>query len=170
MVICCQKGGVSAMPSLSAASQPARLIKSVSPINSFQPDSARVLVVSPELETRQALRRTLEAFSADVVVCSNRVQAEDVLSRQLFDVIFCDSSLGDGSYAEVIHANHRSSGVARTVVTVREKDSEFNANAIAKGAFAVVRWPGFATDIELALLRAMRQQRQQNQLAYSAVA
>jgi DNA-binding NtrC family response regulator len=101
------------------------------------------------------------------VVCSNRAQAEEVLSRQSFELIFCDAHLSDGSYVELIHGTSRACPGSRIVVTVRERDSEFNTNAAARGAFAVVRWPGFATDIELTLLRAMRQQ---NQLAYSAVA
>lgn len=161
-----QKGGQSAVPSVSSRSQPAKLIKAFSPMSAVQENSVRVLVVSPELETRQALLRTLEAFPADVIVCSNRAQAEEVLSHQSFDLVFCDAHLSDGSFEEVIRAGGCTSSTARVIVTVRERDGEFTANAIAQGACAVVRWPGFATDVELAMLRALRK----NERAFSAVA
>jgi len=38
----------------------------------------RVLLVSPDTEMRQPLLRTLESVSTDVIVCSNRAQAEEV--------------------------------------------------------------------------------------------
>jgi len=155
------------MPSVSSQGQPAKLIKVLAPLGAFQPNLVRVLVVSPELESRQKLLQTLEAFPADAVVCSNRAQAEEVLSHQSFELIFCDAHLSDGSYAELLRKASLTSPGTRLVVTVREKDSEFSSSAAAEGAFAVVRWPGVATDIELTLLRAMRRQ---NQLAYSAVA
>jgi response regulator RpfG family c-di-GMP phosphodiesterase len=65
----------------------------------------RVLVASPQLEVRQALIRTLECLSADVISCSTRSQAEEVLARQEVDLVFCDEHLPDGSYADLIHAN-----------------------------------------------------------------
>jgi hypothetical protein len=64
------------------------------------------LVVSPRLELRKALLHVLESLSADVICCSSRAQAEEVLFHQCFEVVFCDEHLPDGSYADLIHADH----------------------------------------------------------------
>jgi|SRR5215472_8778660 len=119
----------------------------------------RVLILSPYPEIRQSLRRTLEALSTDVTVCSNREQGEEVLSRQAFDLAFCDSYLPDGSYSDLIHSDHHwAHRTPRVAVIVRKGGQEFHLDTLRKGAFAVLQWPGCVTDVELALLRAMREE------------
>jgi DNA-binding NtrC family response regulator len=119
----------------------------------------RVLILSPYPEIRQSLRRTLEALSADVTVCSNREQGEEALSRQAFDLVFCDSYLPDGAYSDLIHSDqHWAHRTPRVAVIVRKGDQELHLGALRKGAFAVLQWPGCITDVELALLRAMREE------------
>jgi DNA-binding NtrC family response regulator len=119
----------------------------------------RVLILSPHVEVRQSFRRTLEALSTDVMVCSNREQGEEVLSRQAFDLVFCDSYLPDGSYSDLIHSDHHwAHRTPRVAVIVRKDDQELHLDALRKGAFAVLQWPGCVTDVELALLRAMREE------------
>jgi hypothetical protein len=64
--------------------------------------TVRALVVSPRLEVRKPLVQVLESLSADVVTCSTRAQADEVLSHQSFEVVFCDEHLPDGSFADLI--------------------------------------------------------------------
>jgi DNA-binding NtrC family response regulator len=119
----------------------------------------RVLILSPYAEIRQSLRRTLEALSVDVTVCSNREQGEEVLSRQVFDLVFCDSDLPDGSYSDLIHSDHHwAHRTPRVTVIIRKGDRELHLDSLRKGAFAVLQWPGCVTDVELALLRAIREE------------
>ena len=66
----------------------------------------RVLVLSRQLEVRQVLIRTLDRLSADVISCSTRSQADEVLARQEVDLVFCDEYLPDGCYSDLIHTNH----------------------------------------------------------------
>lgn len=115
----------------------------------------RSLVVSSELETRKPLLRALESLKVDVVVCGRRLQAEDALSRTSFDVVFCDECLPDGSYADLIHGGHWDK-TPRLIVTTTHGDWDLYFQALAKGAFDVIRCPYYATDIEMALIRVLR--------------
>jgi DNA-binding NtrC family response regulator len=71
------------------------------------------------MEVRRSLLRTLEALSADVVVCVTRAQAEEVLSTQTVEIVFCDEHLPDGSYFDLIHPSHCDHRIPRVVVTTR---------------------------------------------------
>jgi DNA-binding NtrC family response regulator len=122
---------------------------------------ARVLVASPQLEVRQVLIRTLECLSADVISCSTRSQAEEVLARQELDLVFCDEHLPDGSYADLIHSNHFNHKIPRLVVTTRHGEWDLYLEALKKGAFDITRSPWHATDVEMILIRALREECQQ---------
>lgn len=94
----------------------------------------------------------------DVTLCSNREQGEEVLCKQEFELVFCDSCLPDGSYADLIHPHHWAHRTPRIVVVVRKGERELYGDALRKGAFAVLEWPGHLTYVELAVLRAMREE------------
>src|SRR5215470_13540343 len=79
----------------------------------------RALVVSPRLEVRKPLLQVLESLSADVIACASRAQADEVLSQQSFDVVFCDEHLPDGTYIDLIHAEHLEHKVPRIIVATR---------------------------------------------------
>ena len=53
-----------------------------------QQRQVRVLVASPQLEVRQVLIRTLDRLFADVISCSTRSQADEVLAGQEIDLVF----------------------------------------------------------------------------------
>ena len=118
----------------------------------------RALVVSPNIEVRRALLRTLEALSTDVIVCSTRAQAQEVLLKQTVDVVFCDEHLPDGSYDELIHSNHWDHRIPRVVVTTRTGEWDLYFEAVTKGAFDVIRSPWHAADVEMAVIRALREE------------
>jgi DNA-binding NtrC family response regulator len=122
--------------------------------------SVRALIVSPQLEVRQHLLRALEALEADATVCSSRRQAEEVLARQAFEIVFCDELLTDGSYTELIHPNHYDGRIPRVVVTTRTGEWDLYFAALAKGAFDVIRSPWHTLDVEWTLIRALREEEQ----------
>src|SRR6266478_7829122 len=124
----------------------------------------RALVVGPNIEVRRALLRTLEALSTDAIACSTQTQAEEVLSRQTVDLVFCDEHLPDGSYDQLIHPNHWDRRIPRVVVATRTGEWDLYFEAVTKGAFDVIRSPWYASDVEMAVIRA---QREESQLALS---
>jgi len=146
------------MPTLTLPTQPATV--RTFPVHDRPPQQrhVHVLVVSPELEIRQALFRALEDLSLDVTVCSNLAQAADVISRQVFELIFSDWHLPDGSFTDLAQVSDGARKNPRIVVMVRATDRETRLEGLSKGAFAVVRWPGCATDVEMAIIRAIREE------------
>jgi len=118
----------------------------------------RALLVSPDMDVRRMLVRTLEALSADVIVCSTRAQAEEVLLRQAVEIVFCDEHLPDGSYCDLIRSFGPDGEIPRVVVITRTGEWELYFEATSKGAFDVIRSPWHATDLELAVIRACREQ------------
>jgi DNA-binding NtrC family response regulator len=118
----------------------------------------RALLVTSRLEIRKPLLQILESFSTDVLCCSTLAQAEEVLARQSFEVVFCDEHLTDGSYSSLIHANHFENRIPRVIVATRVGEWELYLEALRKGAFDVVRSPWYATDVEMTVIRALREE------------
>jgi DNA-binding NtrC family response regulator len=149
------------VPSLSTQTQPSSVLTTRTQASTAIPlERVRALLVSPHMEVRRPLLRTLEALSVDVIVCSTRAQAEEVLSRQAVEIVFCDEHLPDGSYCDLIHSSGFAHGIPRVVVTTRTGEWELYFEATIKGAFDVIRSPWYATDVELAVIRALREQDQ----------
>jgi len=96
-------------------------------------------VVSPRLEVRKPLVYVLESLSADVVTCSTCAQADEVLSHQSFEVVFCDEHLPDGWFADLIHADHYEHKIPRVIVATSTGEWELYFEAMSRGAFDVVR-------------------------------
>jgi len=144
----------SLVPSLSTQTKPASVTNR---IHGSIPRHIRVLIVSPNMEVRRSLLRTLEALSTDVVVCVTRAQAEEVLSTQTVEIVFCDEHLPDGSYCDLIRPSHCGHRTPHVVVTTRTGEWELYFQAMTKGAFDVIRSPWYATDVELAVIRALRE-------------
>jgi DNA-binding NtrC family response regulator len=119
-----------------------------------------VLIVSPNIEVCRALRRTLDGLLTDLIVCSTETQAEEVLSKQTVDVVFCDEHLPDGSYDELIHAKHWDHRIPRVAVTTRTGEWDLCFEAVTKGAFDVIRSPWYAADLEMGVIRAPQEEGQ----------
>ena len=119
------------------------------------------MVASPQLKVRQVLIRALDRLSADVISCSTRTQAEEVLARQEVDLVFCDEYLPDGSYSDLIHSNHWNHKIPRVVVATRHDDWDLYFEALRKRAFDITRSPWHATDVEMLLIHALREEFQQ---------
>jgi DNA-binding NtrC family response regulator len=156
------------MPSLSLEARPHVSLSNTLPGSATSQRHVRALVVSSNPEVRRPLLRTLESLSADVIVCSTRTQAEEVLCKQAVEIVFCDEHLPDGSYDELIHANHWEHRIPRVVVTTRTGEWDLYFEAVTKGAFDVIRSPWYATDVEMAVIRALREEDQQHSCAAAA--
>lgn len=115
----------------------------------------RALVVSPELEVRKPLLRTLETLQVDMTVCTTRFQAQEILCTKPVDIIFCDEHLPDGTYSDLVHATCGSSTGPRVVVTTRTGDWDLYFAALEDGAFDVIRCPCFAQDVEMTIARLL---------------
>jgi DNA-binding NtrC family response regulator len=123
-------------------------------------DFLNVLVASSDLENRNSLLHILDKLSLNVISCSALSQAKEVLSRQEVSLVFCDESLNDGCYRELLLIFRARQRALRFVVTIRRGEWDEYLEAMRLGAFDAIRWPVQPTDVELIILRAMREDRE----------
>jgi len=119
-----------------------------------------VLVVSTRAEDRKALMQVLDKLSANVFSCSTLGQAQEVLARQTIKLVFCDQRLPDGTYRDLVAARQAGLKTPPVVVTSRVGGWEDYTEATRLGAFDLIPCPLHPTDVELAVIRAMRVQEQ----------
>ena len=148
------------MPLLTKNSKPTRAYAAIpQPLGITAPLSdVKVLLLTPNLEVRQSILRTLDRLAADTINCSTCQQAAELLAVKEFDVIFCDEHLVDGSYRDFIDPNNQSARAPRIIVTTRTGEWDFYFKALGNGAFDIIRAPWHSTDIEMILIRALREQ------------
>jgi DNA-binding NtrC family response regulator len=75
-------------------------------------------------------------------------------------LVFCDDYLVDGSYPQLLSSFRKSGEVGRFIVTTSEGEWEDYLDATRLGAFDMIRWPLQPTDVELIVIRAMHNDRQ----------
>jgi DNA-binding NtrC family response regulator len=118
-----------------------------------------ILVVSANLESRRAVSRILEALFVQVIPCSTLAQTEQVLSLQRPNLIFCDEQLPDGDYADLLELKLPGRISPPIVVLTRNGEWELYMDATRRGAFDVIGSPWCPTDIELNVIRGVREEK-----------
>jgi DNA-binding NtrC family response regulator len=142
---------------MSAFAPTARVSEKLSrPLREFsRARHVRALVVSPELDVRKPLLRTLEALHVETIVCSSRGHAQEILCNTAVDIVFCDDRLPDGSYSDLVHASHVGNAEPRVVVTTRTGQWDLYFAALDQGAFDVIQCPCYAQDVEMTIRRLL---------------
>ena len=102
----------------------------------------------------------LDNLSTNVISCSTLRQAEEVLSQQTIDLVFCDQRLPDGTYRDLLSVRRLGHKMPRVVVTTRVGGWEDYTEATRLGAFDVIPSPLHPTNVELTVIRAMRNEEQ----------
>lgn len=115
-----------------------------------------VLVACAEMRNRNALIHMLEGMSVGVFSCSTLGQAIEVLSSHKIELVFCDENLSDGSFRDLLRANQVWIGRPHIVVIVHLHEWAEYLEALQLGVFEVISPPLHPTDVELAVIRAMR--------------
>jgi DNA-binding NtrC family response regulator len=115
-----------------------------------------VLVACAEMGNRNSLIRMLEGMSVSVFSCSTLSQAKEMLSSQKIELVFCDENLSDGSFRDLLRANQIWIGKPHIVVIVDHAEWGEYMEAVQLGVFEVIYSPLYPTDVELAVIRAMR--------------
>ncbi|MGB2633390.1 MAG: hypothetical protein WAM58_05590 [Candidatus Acidiferrum sp.] len=83
-------------------------------------------------------------------------QAKEALRLRPFSVVFCEERLSDGSYNDLLREVRALSEDIRFVVMLCTGEWEEYLEALRLGAEEVLRCPLQPTDVDLALIHAMR--------------
>lgn len=118
-----------------------------------------VLVASANLEHRRSLIRILEELPLNVISVSTFQQAEEVLSRQHIALMFSDQRLPDGCFRELLNHAHSAGQPPHLVLTTEASDSLDPKEMAECRVLGTVRYPFHATDVELQIIRAVREER-----------
>lgn len=112
------------------------------------------MIVSSRAEHWRALTRVLAAAPVRVFAAFSLRQAEQALSRHSVAIIFCDDSLSDGSYRELL-SQRAERNKPDLVLLLRSGEWREYLEAMQRGAFDVLRCPLLPTEVEAVLLRAL---------------
>jgi DNA-binding NtrC family response regulator len=115
-----------------------------------------ILIVSCRAENRKMLMRIFEGLPIDSYTAHTLEQAREALKSRPFSVVFCEERLSDGSYRDLLADLRAAADEIRFVVMLCTGEWEEYLEAMHRGAEEVLRCPLQPTDVDLALIHAMR--------------
>jgi two-component system, response regulator RegA len=115
-----------------------------------------ILIVSCRSDNRKMLLRVFEGLPIDSYTAPTIEQAMEALRLRPFSVVFCEERLSDGTYVDLLRDVRVISNETRFVVMLCTGEWEEYLEALRLGAEEVLRCPLQPTDIDLALIHAMR--------------
>ena len=118
-----------------------------------------ILVLSATIEDRRTLAHMLGAHGLDPICCSTLHEAVEAFQKHSVGLAFCDKTLPDGSYRDLIAAARDLETRPRVVVTSHHADWDEYLEAMRLGAFDVIAVPGRPTDVEWMVILAKRYER-----------
>jgi DNA-binding NtrC family response regulator len=116
-----------------------------------------LLIVSSRLENKKTILRFLEGLPLNIYTVGNVEEAEETLEEREIDLVVCDERLSDGAYCDVLALTIDRKPKIQFILLLCTGGQEECCEAIRLGVTDVVRPPLHPTDIELALIHALRQ-------------
>jgi DNA-binding NtrC family response regulator len=115
-----------------------------------------ILLVSCRPENRKMLMRVFDGSPIDSYAAPTITEAREALNSRGFSVVFCEEHLSDGTYSDLLGDVRSTQSGTRFVVMLCIGEWEEYLEALRLGADEVLRCPLQPTDIDLALIHAMR--------------
>ena len=107
----------------------------------------QVLVVGSDVGNRTALVNILEECGLEPVIASNVEETGNLLARRPAHVVFCEDSLPDGSFREILRLVKATQPEIQVVVSSKLGDVEEYIEAMNLGAFDFIAPPYRGTDV-----------------------
>jgi DNA-binding NtrC family response regulator len=126
-----------------------------------------VMIASSDLESRRKLAQILEFWGLEPICSPSVGEAREVLSRGVVRLVFCEDSLHDGNFRDLLDAANSSTNRVRVIVILRNGEGSLGdtrQEALQMGAFGVIS-PSFqSTDVEWSVIEALRDAQRQGEL------
>ena len=129
-----------------------------------------VMVLSAQFEDRRSLTHILASQQVEPLCCSTLREAVETLRKEPVGLVFCDKSLPDGTYRDLLTAARGLATRVRVVVTSHQADWDEYLEAMRLGAFDVIAVPCRPTDVEWMVIQAKRDDRAHSRAADPVVA
>jgi DNA-binding NtrC family response regulator len=121
----------------------------------------RVLVVSVS-DDRDTVTSAMSHWAIDPIYCTSVSEARELLPNVRPCVIFCEETLADGTYRELLRELIKSAKPPLVVISLAaDCDDTYNETyneAITLGAFEVIASPCRRSDVQWIAIRAMQDQ------------
>jgi DNA-binding NtrC family response regulator len=117
-----------------------------------------ILVVSNSFENKKALLQVLKSLEVNIFAASTIAQAAEVLSRYSVLLVFSEERLTDGCYQDLLSIMRRGFPSRRLVLMLSVDAWDKYLHTLQLGVREVIHFPIQPMDIELALIRATREQ------------
>ena len=127
-----------------------------------------ILIVSCRPENRKMLMRVFDGLPIDSYAAPTITQAREAVKSHFFSVVFCEERLSDGTYADLLNEVRSTQQGTRFVCMLCTGEWEEYLEALRLGAEEVLRCPLQPTDIDLALIHAMRSDAGKREMAAHA--
>ena len=120
---------------------------------------SQIVLVSSDPDHLNAMSQILRRQGLGPLCVSTVRQCKEAMSDNRIGLVFCDSSLPDGDFRDVVNAARHLGSQAQVVITSgRDGWPEF-IEAMRAGAFDVISKPCRAKDIEWMIIQAKREAR-----------
>lgn len=124
-----------------------------------------VMILSSDLETRRRLKEVLGTNAIDAICSSSIHDCREVVAEDTVNLVFCDTSLADGSYRDLLRTPGFEDGRIKVVVTSRMAGWDEFLEAMRLGAFDMIATPCVPTEVEWVISQAVRAGRSERHAA-----
>jgi len=119
-----------------------------------------VLIASSDIEKRNAIRAILAEDGLNTICASTVKETQEALANTSVSIVICERQLPDGSFKDLLHLAKRERPEVLVVVTSRIDDWKENVAAKQLGVFEVIPSPCQRSNVEWAVITALRAWRQ----------
>jgi DNA-binding response OmpR family regulator len=119
-----------------------------------------VLIASSDIENRNAIRAILAEDGLNSICASTVKETQEALANTPVSIVICDRQLADGSFRDLLQLAKREKPQVLVVVTSRKNDWKDDVAAKQAGAFEVIPSPSQRSNVEWAVIMALRAWRQ----------
>jgi DNA-binding response OmpR family regulator len=119
-----------------------------------------VLIASSDIENRNAIRAILAEDGLNTICASTVKEAQRALANTPVSIVICDQQLPDGSFKDLLHLTKKERPEVLVVVTSRKDDWKENLAAKQLGVFEVIPSLCQRSNVEWAVITALRAWRQ----------
>ena len=119
-----------------------------------------VVIASSDMENRNAIRAILAEDGLNTICASTVKETQEALANTPVSIVICDRQLPDGSFKDLLHLAKKERPEVFVVVTSRTDDWKENVAAKQLGVFEVIPSPCQRSNVEWAVITALRAWRQ----------
>ena len=119
--------------------------------------SWRVSIISGGMNL-ELVRNAMSQWALEAVSCSSLQEARALLPDSTLSVVFCEETLPDGTYLDVLALLGRPIKTRVVVISPSSHVEEKYEEAIRSGAFEVIASPSRTSDVQWVLIRAIQEE------------